>query len=162
MVFQKTFSTGWCQWFLAERNVIQLPTNCELVKSLTWVENHLCTFHRNGTQHHCREWLNENKLSGVERRRLSSDNKIYYWKGFITVTLMKEFLAKSWKKIVLNDILKRLEYIGNHRCQYGRVFHDWHRGCCPNGLSWYSAMNIATVQCFNLANNNNIIIIEII
>jgi len=41
------------------------------------------------------------------------------------------------------------------RCQNGRVFHGWRvcEGCYGYGLSWYSAMNIAFVQCFNLIKN---------
>jgi len=62
---------------------------------------------------------------------------LYYQKGYGARKLMKEFPAKTWRKVTLN-FLNRLKETGNRakqhntalnvfftygQCQYGRVFH---------------------------------------
>ena len=38
---------------------------------------------------------------------------LYYFKGFGAKKLISEFLAKGWKKTIINDFLKRLKETGS-------------------------------------------------
>jgi len=135
--------------------IIQLPVNCGWKVWYDLRTSYAVSIETVTPSRQCRQQLNVNnlKLNGTEWKTL-----VFH----LTICIVENVSArKLMKKAVLNGNLERFMETGKHRWhQYSRVFRNWCEGynnvrvCNVDGLSWYPAINIVFVQCFNLIENN--------